>query len=196
MNFLINSIETVLLTTQNRWFNWRVKLLTILRSFLTQRMRFEPASVRNQISSGASSGRRNDCIRSWTRSDLNSALHSTESSHRVIMGKSCDHSPPSFLIGSSSSLQVTRTCIKSRMWSNFEKIRLETAEFNTIERLENSPYTYNGRNVTNLVPSSLDGSSSFLHVTRTTIIKAWISLNFNQIPFLSIERLKSQCIML
>ena len=32
-----------------------------------------------------------------------------------------------------------------------------------------------------LVPLVLNGSSEFLHVTRTAI-KAWISLNFGQIP--------------
>ena len=36
--------------------------------------------------------------------------------------------------------------------------------------------------MTALVPSFLDGSSSFMQVTRTTI-KAWMSLNFVMIPF-------------
>ena len=45
-----------------------------------------------------------------------------------------------------------------------------------------SPQTYNGRNnVTTLVLSILNGSSSFLHTIRTTI-KAWMSLNFVKIP--------------
>ena len=35
--------------------------------------------------------------------------------------------------------------------------------------------------MTTLVPSFLDGSSSFLHTIRTTI-KAWMSLNFFKIP--------------
>ena len=47
-----------------------------------------------------------------------------------------------------------------------------------------------------LVPSFSDGSSSFLQVTRPTI-KAWMSLNFGQIPFLTselaaLEHLKNQ----
>ena len=33
-----------------------------------------------------------DCIRFWARSDQNSGSMATDSSHRVIMGKSCDHS--------------------------------------------------------------------------------------------------------
>ena len=50
--------------------------------------------------------------------------------------------------------------------------------------------------MTNLVPSFLDGSSSFLQVTRT-FINAWVSLNFGKIPSLTfelaaLERLKNQ----
>ena len=64
-----------------------------------------------------------------------------------------------------------RTTIKSLMGSKFGKIRPRTAELAAFERLEKSPWTYNGRNVvTALVPSFLDGSSSFLQVTRTIII--------------------------
>ena len=40
--------------------------------------------------------------------------------------------------------------------------------------------------MTTLVPSFLDGSSSFLHTIRTTI-KAWMSLNFGKIPFPTLE---------
>ena len=51
-----------------------------------------------------------------------------------------------------------------------------------LECLEKSPYTYNRRNgVTTVVPSFLNGSSSFLLVTRK-ITKAWTSLNFGKIP--------------
>ena len=54
--------------------------------------------------------------------------------------------------------------------------------------------------MTTLVPSFLDGSSTFLQVTRPTI-KAWMSLNFGKIPSLTseltaLERLKNQRIML
>ena len=62
------------------------------------------------------------------------------------------------------------------MSSKFGKVRLGTAELPALERLEKPPLNYNGRNVvTTLVPSFLDGSSSFLQVTRN-IIKAWMSL--------------------
>ena len=68
-------------------------------------------------------------------------------------------------------------------------------ELAALERLEKSPWTYNGRNVVNtLAPSFLIGSSSFLQVTRTTI-KALMSLNLGRIPPLTselaaLERLK------
>ena len=50
--------------------------------------------------------------------------------------------------------------------------------------------------MTTLVPLFLDGSSSFLQVTRTTI-KAWMSLNFCKIPsptteLAALDRLKNQ----
>ena len=46
---------------------------------------------------------------------------------------------PSFLIGSSSYLQVTRTIIISRTISNFDQIRPRTGELAALERLEKSP---------------------------------------------------------
>ena len=45
---------------------------------------------------------------------------------------------PSFLIGSSSLLQVTRTTIKSWMSSKFDQIGPWTAELAALERLEKS----------------------------------------------------------
>ena len=46
---------------------------------------------------------------------------------------------PSFLIGSSSFLQVTRTSIKSRMGSKFGRIRSGTYELRALECLKKSP---------------------------------------------------------
>ena len=46
---------------------------------------------------------------------------------------------PSFLIGSSLFLHVTKTTIKSRMGSKFGKIGLGTYELAALERLEKSP---------------------------------------------------------
>ena len=72
---------------------------------------------------------------------------------------------PSFLIGSSSFLQVTRTTIKAWMSLNFGGISPLTAELAALERLKK---TY--KLVSTLVPSFLFGSSSFLQVTRETIV--------------------------
>ena len=46
---------------------------------------------------------------------------------------------PSFLIGSSLFLQVTRTSIKSWMGLKFGSIRQRTYELAALERLEKSP---------------------------------------------------------
>ena len=51
---------------------------------------------------------------------------------------------PSFLIGSSLFLQVTRTTIKSWTISKFDQVRPWTAELAALERQEKSPKTYNG----------------------------------------------------
>ena len=94
---------------------------------------------------------------------------------------------PSFLIGSSSFLQVTRTTIRLQMSLKFGQIGPGTAELAVPEHLEKSPITYNGRNVvTTLAPSFLIESSSFLQVTRTCM-KAGMSSNFGQIPHLTLE---------
>ena len=108
---------------------------------------------------------------------------------------------PSFLIGSSSYLQVTRTSITSRTSSKFGQIGPRTAELAALERLEKSPLTYYGKNLVNtLAPSFLNQSSSFLQVTRTCM-KAWMSSNLVQIltPTLELSALaclKNCCIML
>ena len=104
---------------------------------------------------------------------------------------------PSFLIGSSSFLQATRTPIKSQMGLKFGKIRSGSYELPALERLKKSPYTYNGGNVvTSLVLLISNGSSSFLQVRRSNI-KACMGFNFGKIPSLTselaaLERLKNQ----
>ena len=67
---------------------------------------------------------------------------------------------PSFLIGSSSFLQVTRPCMKALMNSNFGQNPLSAA----LERLK-SMYDV----VNTLITSFLIGSFSFLQAKRTTI---------------------------
>ena len=64
---------------------------------------------------------------------------------------------PSFLTGSCSFLQATSKPIIPWMGSKFSGIRPGTYELPAHEHLENSPYTYNGRNVvTTLVLSILN----------------------------------------
>ena len=70
---------------------------------------------------------------------------------------------PSFLIESSLFLQVTRTCMKSWMTSNFGQIPPPLLDLSALECLKKN-------NVVNtLVPSFLIGCSSFLQITRKTV---------------------------
>ena len=76
---------------------------------------------------------------------------------------------PSFLIRSSSYLQVTRTSITSRTSSKFCQIGPRTAELAALERMKKS-HTYNGENdVITFSPLFLIGSFSYLQVMRTCI---------------------------
>ena len=101
----------------------------------------------------------------------------TNSSHRVVMGKTVLSPFRLSLIRSFSYLRIMRTCMKSQRSSKYDQIRSPTVELAALERLVKSPYTHNGRNVVaNLASSFLIGSSLLLQVTRTCI-KAWMSLN-------------------
>ena len=67
------------------------------------------------------------------------------------------------------------------MGLKFRQIGPWTVVLAALELLKN-PQTYYGRYVaTTLVVSILNGSSSFLQIRRT-LIKAWMSLNFDKIP--------------
>ena len=66
---------------------------------------------------------------------------------------------PSFLIGSSSFLQVMRTTIKACMSSNSGRIPPLTSELVALERLKKTSYNL----VSTLAPSFLFGSSSFCY---------------------------------
>ena len=77
---------------------------------------------------------------------------------------------PSFLIGSSSYLQVTRPSITSRTSSKFGQIGPRTAELAALERMKKIPWTYNGENdVITFSLLFLIGSFSYLQVMRTCI---------------------------
>ena len=100
---------------------------------------------------------------------------------------------PSFLIGSSSYLQVTRTSITSRTSSKFGQIGPRTAELAALERMKNIPWTC-GKRCHHIFSAIFDwkndvapfsrlffmGSFSYLQV-MTTYIRAWMSLKFGQI---------------
>ena len=71
------------------------------------------------------------------RPDATTGFHGN---HRVIMGENVVSTlAPSFLIGSSSYLQVTKTSIISRTSLKFGQIGPRTAELAALERLEKSP---------------------------------------------------------
>ena len=80
------------------------------------------------------------CIRFWGRLDQNSGFHGNRKPPLTYYGKN-DFSTFSrlFLIGSFLYLQVTRTCIKSQMSSNFHQIGPLTTELAALERLKNFP---------------------------------------------------------
>ena len=64
----------------------------------------------------------------------------TDGSHWVIMVENLVSTlAPSFLIGSSVYLKVTRTSIISRTSSNFSQIGPRTAELAALERLKKLP---------------------------------------------------------
>ena len=83
-----------------------------------------------------------------------------------------------------------KTTIKAWMSLNMGRIPLLTSELAALERLKKKSYNL----VSTLAPSFLIGSSSYLQITRTSIISQ-TSLNFSQIlprtgELAALERLK------
>ena len=78
-------------------------------------------------------------------------------------------------------MQVTRTTIKAWMSLNFGGISPPTAELDALERLKK---TY--KLVSTLAPSFLFGSSSFVQVTRETILSQ-MSSKFEQFQAWNVE---------
>ena len=84
--------------------------------------------------------------------------------------------------------------MRSRMSSNFCKIRPWTAELSAIERLKKSLLTYNGKdNVNAPAPSFLMGSSSFLQATRTAI-RSRMSSKFSEFQSWTAELPALECL--
>ena len=71
----------------------------------------------------------------------------------------------SFLNRSSTFLQVTRSCMKAWVSSNFGHISPPTPELSALGRLKKMMYNV----VNTLTPLFLIGSSSYWQVTRTSI---------------------------
>ena len=96
----------------------------------------------DQILCVALLGRGKGCIRFWGRLDQNSGFHGNRKPPFTYNGEN-DVSTFSrlFLIRSFLYFQVTRTCIKSRMSSNFGQFGRLTTELAALERLKNFPYT-------------------------------------------------------
>ena len=86
-----------------------------------------------------------------------------------------------FFIRSLSYLQVTMTCMRARMSSNFGLIGLLTAELAALERLKKSPMAYNGeKDVSSFSRLFLIGTFSYLQV-MITYMRTWMSLKFSHI---------------
>ena len=94
----------------------------------------------DQILCVASLGWGKGCIRVWGRLDQNSVFHGNRKPTLTYNGEN-DVSTFSrlFLLRSFLYLQVTRTCIKSRMSSNFGHIGPLTTELAALQRLKNFP---------------------------------------------------------
>ena len=93
---------------------------------------------RNDILTEPSLGWGKGCIRFWARSDRNSGVHGNGKLPLGYNGENVVTTlAPSFLIGSSSYLQLTRTSITSRTSSKFGQIGPRTTELSALARLKN-----------------------------------------------------------
>ena len=126
----------------------RIRLLTLellaleWRKFYTFELEYLWGQLANldQILCGASLGVGKGCIMFWGWLDQNSGVHGNRKPPLTYNGENdVSTFSRSFLIGSFLNLQVTRTCIKSRMSSNFGQIRPLTLELAALERLKNFP---------------------------------------------------------
>ena len=88
------------------------------------------------VASGVGKG----CIKFWGRLDQNSGAHGNRKPPLTYNGENgVSTFSRLLLIRSFLYLQVTRTCIKSRMSSNFGQVGPLTTELAALERLKNFP---------------------------------------------------------
>ena len=152
-SFLIESSSKLLVTRTGlkAWtslISGRIRLLTLellaleWRKFYTFELEYLWGKLTNldQILRVASLGVGKDCIMFWGRLDQNSGAHGNRKPPLTYNG---ENGVSSFsrllLIRSFLYLQVTRTCIKSRMSSNFGQVGPLTTELTALERLKNYP---------------------------------------------------------
>ena len=82
-----------------------------------------------------------------------------------------------FFVRSYSYLQITMTCMRALMSSNFSLIGPLTAELAALKRLKKSPFAYNGK-IMSLFFSGVFGRILFIFAGNDKIMGAWISLKF------------------
>ena len=152
-SFLIESTSKLLVTrtgikARKSLISGRIRLLTLellafeWRKFYTFKLEYLWGQLANldQILCVASLGLGKGRIMFWCRLDQNSGVHGNRKPPLTYNGENCVSTfSRLFLIRSSLYLQVTRTCIKSWMRSNFGQIRPLTTELAALKRLKNLP---------------------------------------------------------
>ena len=112
------------------------------RKFYTFELKYLWGQLANldQILYVASLGLGKGCIMFWGRLDQNSCVHGNRKAPLTYKGENgVSTFSQLLLIWSSLYLQLTRTCIKSRMSSNFGQIGPLTTELAALERLKKLP---------------------------------------------------------
>ena len=152
-SFLIESSSKLLVTRTGikAWMSLilgRIRLLTLellaleWRKFYTFELEYLWGQLANldQILCVASLGLGKGCIMFGGRLDQNSGVHGNRKPPLTYNGENgVSTFSRLLLIWSFLYLQVTRTCIKSRMSLNFGCIGLLTTELAALERLKNFP---------------------------------------------------------
>ena len=152
-SFLIESSSKLLVTrtgmkAQTSLIAGPIRLLTLellaleWRKFHTFELEYLWGQLANldQIVCVASLGAGKGCLMFWRRLDQNSGVHGNRKPPLTCNGENgVSTFSRLLLIRSFLYLQVTRTCIKSRMSSNFGQFGPLTTEFAALERLKNFP---------------------------------------------------------
>ena len=152
-SFLIESSSNLLVTrtgikARTSLISGRIRLLTLellaleWRKFYTFELEYHWDHLANldQILYVASLGVGKGCIMFWGRSDQTFGVHGNRKPPLTYNGENGVSTFSRLLmIRSFLYLQVTRTCIKSRMSSNFGQIGPLTTELAALERLKNFP---------------------------------------------------------